>query len=73
MSDEAEEVVPDQPLDPLVDEVDNEVREETRETSRENLSVYLDGDRRGSRCSPARTRWRWRSACARVTPPPRPD
>jgi len=41
MSDEAEEVVPDQPLDTLVDEVDNEVREETRETSRENLRVYL--------------------------------
>jgi len=41
MSDEAEEVVPDQPLDTLVDEVDKEVREETRETSRENLRVYL--------------------------------
>ena len=42
MSDEADEVVPDQPLDTLVDEVDNEVREETRETSRENLRVYLE-------------------------------
>jgi RNA polymerase primary sigma factor len=41
MSDEAEEVVPDQPLDTLVDEVDKEVRAETRETSRENLRVYL--------------------------------
>ena len=41
MTDESEEVVPDQPLDTLVDEVDNEVREETRETSRENLRVYL--------------------------------
>ncbi len=41
MSDEAEEVVPDQPLDTLVDEVDHDVREETRETSRENLRVYL--------------------------------
>jgi RNA polymerase primary sigma factor len=41
MSDEAEEVVPDQPLDTLVDEVDHEVRAETRETSRENLRVYL--------------------------------
>ena len=41
MSEEAEETVPDQPLDTLVDEVDNEVREETRETSRENLRVYL--------------------------------
>jgi RNA polymerase primary sigma factor len=41
MSDEADEVVPDQPLDTLVDEVDNEVRAETRDTSRENLRVYL--------------------------------
>ena len=41
MSEEADEGVPDQPLDTLVDEVDNEVREETRETSRENLRVYL--------------------------------
>ena len=41
MSDEADEVVPDEPLDTLVDEVDHEVREETRATSRENLRVYL--------------------------------
>src|SRR2546428_2550729 len=41
MSDEADEVVPDQPLDTLVDEVDHDVRDETRETSRENLRVYL--------------------------------
>lgn len=41
MSDEADEVVPDEPLDTLVDEVDHDVREETRETSRENLRVYL--------------------------------
>ena len=41
MSDEADEVVPDEPLDTLVDEADNEVREETRATSRENLRVYL--------------------------------
>ena len=41
MTDEAEEVVPDEPLDTLVDEVDREVREETRATSRENLRVYL--------------------------------
>jgi len=41
MSEKAEEAVPDQPLDTLVDEVDNEVREETRGTSRENLRVYL--------------------------------
>jgi len=41
MSEEAEEAVPEQPLDTLLDEVDKEVREETRETSRENLRVYL--------------------------------
>src|SRR5213594_2104685 len=41
MSDEAEEVVPDEPLDTLVDAVDEDVREETRTTSRENLRVYL--------------------------------
>ena len=42
MSDEAEEVVPDEPIDTFVDAVDHEVREETRETSRENLRVYLN-------------------------------
>jgi RNA polymerase primary sigma factor len=41
MSDEAEEVVPDEPLDTLVDAEDRDVREETRATSRENLRVYL--------------------------------
>jgi RNA polymerase sigma factor (sigma-70 family) len=41
MSDEAEESVPDEPLDTLVDADDHEVREETRATSRENLRVYL--------------------------------
>jgi len=41
MSDEAEEIVPDEPLDTLVDAVDEDVREETRTTSRENLRVYL--------------------------------
>jgi RNA polymerase primary sigma factor len=41
MSSEAEEVVPDEPIDKLVDAVDNEVRKETRATSRENLRVYL--------------------------------
>ena len=41
MSDEAEEVVPDEPLDALIDAEDREVREETRATSRENLRVYL--------------------------------
>ena len=41
MSKEAEESVPDEPLDTLVDAEDHEVREETRATSRENLRVYL--------------------------------
>jgi RNA polymerase primary sigma factor len=41
MSDEAEETVPDEPLDTLVDAEDRDVREETRTTSRENLRVYL--------------------------------
>src|SRR3989441_164468 len=41
MSDEADEVVPDQPLDTLIDEADRDVREETRPTSRETLRVYL--------------------------------
>jgi len=40
MSDE-EEVVPDEPLEILVDAVDEDTREETRETSRANLAVYL--------------------------------
>ncbi len=34
-------VIPDEPLDVLVDEVDHEVRAETRDTSRANLAVYL--------------------------------
>jgi RNA polymerase sigma factor (sigma-70 family) len=38
---EADEAVPDEPLEPLVDLVDEEVRDETRETSRANLGVYL--------------------------------
>jgi len=38
---EAEEVVPDEPLEPLLDAVDEDVREETREQSRANLGVYL--------------------------------
>ena len=41
MSDEAEEVVPDEPLDTLVDAADHDVRQETRAASRENLRVYL--------------------------------
>jgi RNA polymerase primary sigma factor len=36
-----EDVVPDEPLDVLVDAVDEDTREETRETSRANLAVYL--------------------------------
>jgi RNA polymerase sigma factor (sigma-70 family) len=39
---EAEETIPDEPLEPLLDEVDEEVREETREQNRANLGVYLD-------------------------------
>jgi RNA polymerase primary sigma factor len=38
---EAEEAVPDEPLEPLVEVVDADVRDETRETSRANLGVYL--------------------------------
>jgi RNA polymerase sigma factor (sigma-70 family) len=38
---EAEETVPDEPLEPLLDEVDEDVRDETREQSRANLGVYL--------------------------------
>ena len=38
---EAEEVVPDEPLEPLLDEVDEDVRDETRAQSRANLGVYL--------------------------------
>lgn len=41
MSDEADETLPDAPLDTLADELDADVREETRETSRANLRVYL--------------------------------
>ena len=36
-----DEVISDEPLEPLVDTVDEDVREETRETSRANLAVYL--------------------------------
>jgi RNA polymerase sigma factor (sigma-70 family) len=38
---EAEEAVPDEPLESLLDEVDQDVRDETREQSRANLGVYL--------------------------------
>ena len=40
MSDEADETLPDAPLDTLADELDEDAREETRETSRANLRVY---------------------------------
>lgn len=39
--DRADDTVPDEPLDVLVDADDGDVREETRETSRANLAVYL--------------------------------
>ncbi|HEV8586174.1 MAG TPA: sigma-70 family RNA polymerase sigma factor [Methylomirabilota bacterium] len=38
---EAEEAVPDEPLESLLDAVDEDVRDETRDTSRANLGVYL--------------------------------
>ncbi len=41
MSDDAEETIPDAPLDTLADEVDEDVREEVRDTSRANLRVYF--------------------------------
>jgi RNA polymerase primary sigma factor len=41
MNDDSDEVIPDEPLDVLVDAVDEEVREESRETSRANLALYL--------------------------------
>ena len=39
--DHRDDVLPDEPLDVLVDAADEDVREETRETSRANLAVYL--------------------------------
>jgi RNA polymerase primary sigma factor len=36
-----DEVIPDGPLEPLVDTVDESLRPETRDTSRANLAVYL--------------------------------
>ncbi len=41
MTDDADEGIPDAPLDTLADETDQHVLEETRETSRANLRVYL--------------------------------
>jgi RNA polymerase primary sigma factor len=38
---ETDEVIPDEPLEPLLDALDDAVREETRDTSRANLAVYL--------------------------------
>jgi RNA polymerase sigma factor (sigma-70 family) len=38
---EAEEAVPDEPLEALLDAVDKDVRAESRETSRANLGAYL--------------------------------
>jgi RNA polymerase primary sigma factor len=40
-SSEADEAIPDEPLESLLDEVDEDAREETREQSRANLGVYL--------------------------------
>ena len=40
-SEDLEEVIPDEPVEPLVDVEDPDVRDETRETSRANLAVYL--------------------------------
>ena len=40
-SEDLEEVIPDEPVEPLVDVEDADVRDETRETSRANLAVYL--------------------------------
>ena len=41
MSEDADETIPDVPLDTLADEVDGDLLEETHETSRLNLRVYL--------------------------------
>ena len=38
---EADERVPEEPLDTLLDTEDTDQREETRDTSRANLAVYL--------------------------------
>lgn len=40
-SEDVEDVIPDEPLEPLVDVEDSDVRAETRATSRANLAVYL--------------------------------
>jgi RNA polymerase primary sigma factor len=41
MNDDGEEILPDEPLDGLVDAVDEDVGEESREASRANLALYL--------------------------------
>jgi RNA polymerase sigma factor (sigma-70 family) len=41
VTEDANDAIPDEPLDTLVDAPDKEVREETRETSRANLAVYF--------------------------------
>jgi RNA polymerase sigma factor (sigma-70 family) len=38
---DADDVIPDEPLEPLVDAEDTDQREETRDTSRANLAVYF--------------------------------
>jgi RNA polymerase sigma factor (sigma-70 family) len=38
---DADDVIPDEPLEPLVDAEDPDQREETRDTSRANLAVYF--------------------------------
>ena len=38
---DADDVIPDEPLEPLVDAADPDQREETRDTSRANLAVYF--------------------------------
>jgi RNA polymerase sigma factor (sigma-70 family) len=41
VTDDANDAIPDEPLETLVDALDADVREETRETSRANLAVYF--------------------------------
>ncbi len=41
MTSEADGLVPDEPLEPLLDTVDGAVRPQSRDTSRTNLAVYL--------------------------------
>jgi RNA polymerase sigma factor (sigma-70 family) len=41
MTDEADETLPDEPIEVLVDAEDAELREETRDTSRTNLAAYF--------------------------------